>query len=95
VILLVSVLGYDFLQASAKAKIANLSTNLAAIVVFGLNGSVLWALGLMMGAANLLGGFLGARMAIRHGNLFIRRVFLVVVAGLVVRLGYDTVRQFG
>jgi uncharacterized membrane protein YfcA len=48
-----------------------------------------------MGAANLLGGFLGARMAIRHGNLFIRRVFLVVVAGLVVRLGYDTVRQFG
>jgi uncharacterized membrane protein YfcA len=95
VILLVGVLGYDFLQASAKAKIANLTTNLAAIVVFGLNGSVLWALGLMMGAANLLGGFLGARMAIRHGNLFIRRVFLVVVAGLVVRLGYDTVRQFG
>jgi uncharacterized membrane protein YfcA len=60
-----------------------------------LNGSVLWALGLTMGAANLLGGFLGARMAIKHGNLFVRRVFLVVTAGLIVRLGYDTVRQFG
>jgi uncharacterized membrane protein YfcA len=56
---------------------------------------VLWALGLTMGAANLLGGFLGARMAIRHGNLFVRRVFLVVIAGLVVRLSYDMVRQLG
>ena len=93
VILLVSVLGYGFLEASAKAKIANLATNLSAIVVFALHGSILWALGLAMGAANLLGGLIGARMAIRHGNGFIRRVFLVVLAALVVKLGYDTVTQ--
>ena len=91
VILLVSVLGYGFLEASAKAKIANLTTNLAAIVVFGLHGSVLWGLGLTMGAANLVGGFLGARMAIRRGNAFVRRVFLVVLAGLIVKLSYDVV----
>lgn len=93
VILLVSVLGYGFLEASAKAKIANLVTNLAAIAVFAGAGSVLWLLGLAMGAANLLGGLLGARTAINRGNAFIRRVFLVVLAGLVVRLGYDLVRQ--
>ena len=93
VILLVAVLGYGFLEASANAKIANLTTNLAAIVVFGLSGSVLWTLGLIMGAANLLGGFLGARMAIRHGNAFIRRVFLIVLAGLTIKLAYDTARQ--
>jgi uncharacterized membrane protein YfcA len=92
VILLVGVLGYGFLEASAKAKIANLTTNLAAIVVFGLSGSVLWTLGLTMGAANLVGGFLGARTAIRYGNRFIRRVFLLVVTALIVKLGYDTVR---
>lgn len=93
VILLVSVLGYGFLEASAKAKIANLVTNLAAIAVFAGAGSVLWLLGLAMGAANLLGGLLGARTAINRGNAFIRRVFLVVLAGLVVRLGYDLARQ--
>ncbi len=93
VILLVGVLGYEFLEASAKAKIANLTTNLAAIVVFGLAGSVLWAIGLSMGAANLLGGLIGARMAIRHGNAFIRRVFLVVLVGLIIKLSYDTARQ--
>jgi uncharacterized membrane protein YfcA len=94
VILLVSVLGYGFLEASAKAKIANLVTNLSAIVVFGLHGSVLWKLGLMMGAANLVGGFLGARMAIKRGNTFVRKVFLVVVAGLIIKLAYDAVAQF-
>ena len=93
-ILLVSVLGYGFLEASAKAKIANLVTNLSAIVVFGLHGSVLWKLGLMMGAANLVGGFLGARMAITRGNAFVRQVFLVVVAGLTIKLAYDVVAQF-
>jgi uncharacterized membrane protein YfcA len=95
VILLVSVLGYGFLEASAKAKIANLVTNLAAIAVFGLGGSVLWTLGLLMGAANLVGGYLGARTAISRGNTFIRKVFLLVIAGLVVKLGYDTVVSRG
>ena len=80
-ILLVGVLGYGFLEASAKAKIANLVTNLSAIAVFAANGSILWALGLMMGAANLVGGLLGARTAISRGNAFVRKVFLVVLAG--------------
>ena len=90
VILLVGLLGYGFLEASAKAKIANLVTNLAAISVFAAHGSVLWGLGLSMGAANLVGGFLGARTAIARGNVFVRRVFLIVVGVLALKLAYDT-----
>lgn len=92
VILLVGVLGWGFLDASAQAKIANLVTNLSAIAVFAAHGAVLWQLGLMMGAANLFGGLLGARTAISRGNSFVRRVFLIVVAALAVRLAYDVVR---
>lgn len=94
VILLVGLLGYGFLEASAKAKIANLTTNIAAITVFGAGGSLLWKLGLLMGGANLLGGLIGARTAINRGNAFIRKVFLIVVAALAVKLGRDTVVQF-
>ena len=94
VILLVGVLGYAFLEASAKAKIANMVTNLSAIAVFAASGSILWVLGLAMGAANLLGGLLGSRTAISRGNAFIRKVFLVVLLGLIVRLAYDTVLSF-
>jgi len=93
VILLVGVLGYGFLEASAKAKIANLVTNLSAIIVFALHDSVLWALGLSMGAANLVGGLLGARTALRRGNSFVRRVFLIVLAGLILKLTYDLAVQ--
>lgn len=93
VILLVGMLGYGFLEASAKAKIANLVTNLAAIAVFAAHGSILWGLGLSMGAANLVGGFLGARTAIARGNAFVRRVFLIVVGVLALKLAYDTARS--
>jgi uncharacterized membrane protein YfcA len=89
VILLVTVLGYGFLEASAKAKIANLFTNLAAIVVFAAHGSILWTVGLTMGVANLAGGYVGARMALRGGNAFVRRVFLIVVAALALKLAWD------
>jgi uncharacterized membrane protein YfcA len=92
VILLVGLLGYSFLQASAKARIVNLATNLGALLVFIPQGAPMWRLGLFMGACNVAGGWLGAHTAIRKGSRFVRIVLLVVVAGLVVRLGYDVVR---
>ena len=56
---LVGLMGYDFLQASAKAKLANLATNVGALLLFIPTGAVLWDIGLLMGACNLLGGYLG------------------------------------
>lgn len=94
VIGMVALLGYGFLQASLQAKLANLATNVASIIVFGIHGEVLWLLGGAMAVANLSGGYLGAKMAIRHGNGFVRRVFLIVIVALVIKLGIDTVRQF-
>jgi uncharacterized membrane protein YfcA len=91
VFLLVGVLGYSFLQASAKARIVNLATNLGALIVFIPQGAPLWRLGLIMGACNVAGGWLGAHTAIRRGSRFVRIVFLVVVAGLVAKLAYDVV----
>lgn len=88
-ILLVGVLGYSFLQASATAKVVNLGTNAAAMVVFAATGSVLWLLGGLMALGNLLGGVLGARTALRRGSGFVRSVFLVVVGILILRLAWD------
>jgi len=91
VISLVSVLGYAFLPASALAKIANFATNLGALIYFVPNGAVIWGLGLAMGAANLVGGYIGARMAVARGSGFVRVVFVVVVFALICKLGYDVV----
>ncbi|WP_330446449.1 TSUP family transporter [Kocuria rhizophila] len=89
---LVSVLGYSFLAASAKAKIVNLATNLGAIAVFAAHGSVLWGLGLVLGLSNMVGGYVGARTAVARGSGFIRGVFFAVVAVLIVKLGWDVLR---
>ena len=89
VIGLVALLGYGFLDASASAKIVNAATNLGALVVFALQGAPLWKLGLVVGAANVAGAYLGARMAVAHGSAFVRVVFVVVVGALIVRLGWE------
>lgn len=88
---LVGLLGYDFLRASAKARIVNLATNLGALAVFVPQGSPLWGLGVAMGACSVAGGWLGARTAIARGSRFVRVVFLSVVCVLVLRLAYDVV----
>lgn len=89
VFLLVGAVGLSFLQASATAKAVNTSTNLAALLLFGLAGHVLWALGALMALSNLAGSLVGARLAIRRGSAWVRRVFLLVVGALVLRLAYD------
>ncbi|MEH3032594.1 MAG: TSUP family transporter [Aeromicrobium erythreum] len=92
---LVGLLGYGFLEASGKAKIANLATNLAALAVFVPQGAVMWEVGLPMAAANVAGGYLGARTAVARGSRFVRVVFLVVVVAFTVRIGVDVVSRLG
>lgn len=89
VISLVGLLGYDFLRASAKAKIVNFATNIGALLFFIPLGAVLWPLGLAMGAANIVGSLIGSRMAIARGSRFVRVLFLIVVGILIVKLGFD------
>jgi uncharacterized membrane protein YfcA len=88
---LVGLLGFAFLEASATAKIVNLATNVGALVVFSSDGAVLWSLGLLMGCANLVGGYLGARTAVAAGSRFVRCVFLAVVVVLIIRLVWQVV----
>jgi uncharacterized membrane protein YfcA len=87
VISLVGFLGYNFLEASAKARLANWATNLAALCVFVPQGAVLWKVGFVMGVCNLAGGYLGARTAVARGTRFVRIFFIVVVTGFVIRIG--------
>jgi uncharacterized membrane protein YfcA len=88
---LVGLLGYSFLEASAKARIANWATNVAALLVFAAQGAVMWRVGLVVGVCNLLGSYLGARTAVARGSRFVRVFFVLVVAAFVVRIGSDVV----
>lgn len=78
-----------FLHASAVAKIVNAATNLGALAFFVPMGVVQWRVGILLAVANTLGGYLGARTAVRLGSRFVRGVLIVVVSALLVRLGWQ------
>jgi len=89
VFVLVRWLGYDFLNASVAAKLLNLSSNIAALVLFTYKGHVWWHMALPLALANVGGSLLGTRMALKHGAGFVRGMFIVVVTALICKTGYD------
>jgi uncharacterized membrane protein YfcA len=89
VLAFVSVLGFDFLHASANAKMVNLATNFGSICLFVLKGKMIWAIAIPMAFCNAFGGWVGAKIAISKGNGFIRIFFLIVVIGTLIRFSYD------
>ncbi|ROV56292.1 sulfite exporter TauE/SafE family protein [Neisseria chenwenguii] len=83
--------GYDFLAASASAKVINTTTNLAALTFFIPNGHVVWTWALPLAAANLFGGIIGARLAIRGGTKFLRYGFMVLLCLFIGKFARDLV----
>jgi uncharacterized protein len=90
VFLFVRYFGFDFLRASAAAKVVNVGTNFAALLYFMPSGNLIWQVGLLMAAFNVAGSLLGTRLAIRHGSGFVRQMFLLVVGALILKFGFDT-----
>lgn len=85
----VALLGYDFLHASASAKLINIATNLAAICYFGSTGHIIYELAIPMAVCNVCGSFFGTKLALLKGNKFIRIFFLIVIFGTILRFAYD------
>lgn len=91
ILLFIAVLGFDFMGASAHAKIVNMATNLAAIIYFTSTGHVLYQYAIPMAIFNIIGSFFGARLALLKGNKFIRIFFLVIVFATILRFAWDVV----
>lgn len=88
----VGLFGYDFVAASASAKVVNVATNIAGVAYFISTGQVLYHIALPMAACNVLGALLGARMALRRGTGFVRVLFLVIVSASILKLGWEVLR---
>lgn len=82
-------LGLSLSRATADAKVVNFAANAAAMAVFASRGAILWRVALPMAGAQLVGGFLGAHVAVRRGERLIRGVVLIVVLALVVKIARD------
>jgi uncharacterized membrane protein YfcA len=91
IFIFVGFFGFDFLFASASAKVINLGTNLASVIYFSATDHILYRAAIPMAACNILGSLLGTRLAILKGSTFIRIFFLVVVTALIAKLAWDLI----
>ena len=82
-------LSMDLITASGCSKIGNLASNVASAAVFLLNGKVFWALAVPAAVCNALGGYCGARYAIRGGSKKIRGMIFVVLGLMFVKMLWD------
>jgi hypothetical protein len=85
----VVLFGFDFLVASASAKIVNVGCNLASLAWFAPSSNVMWGYAAWMAVWNLAGAQLGACLAIRRGASFVRKLLLVVVSMLIAKTAWD------
>lgn len=87
--LFVKVFAFDFLNASASAKLVNVATNISTMFFFIPSGHILWMAGIILAVCNVLGSFAGTALAIKYGSGFIRIFFLILLIFLIGRMGYD------
>lgn len=89
VLAFVVVLGFEFVQASAYAKIVNCITNISALIVFVRQGNYMLELALLMALLNMAGNVAGSKLALKKGNDFVRLIFLVVVVIMIFKYGWE------
>jgi len=94
VLAFVVILGFEFVQASAYAKIVNCMTNISALIVFIRQGNYIIGIAILMAVFNIAGSVIGSKMAIKRGNGFIRVFFLIIVTIMIIRYGYDVFKAY-
>ena len=78
--------GFTINQSSATQKIPGLVATLTALTIFILHGLVNWHFGLVLFAGMVIGGYLGAHLALKMGNAWVKVVFVIMVLVLTLRL---------
>jgi uncharacterized membrane protein YfcA len=73
-------------SANAQAKVINLTTNLTSLTIFLLNGQVIFLLGIAAAVCNMVGGYLGAGLAISKGSRITRPVIILVLVLLLLKV---------
>ncbi len=85
-IALVLLLGLDLKAATAQTKIFNFTSNIVSLAVFAISGVVLFKVGIVMGIGQIIGAYSGSTMVAKREVVFVRYIFLIVVAATIVKL---------
>jgi uncharacterized protein len=83
---LTSLFGIGLIEATARTKLLNFTSNIAALILFAAGGHMVWTVGLAMGLAQVAGAQIGARVAIANGAKIIRPLLVIMCIAMAIRL---------
>ncbi len=86
---LIALFGLGAVNAIAQARLLNLSSNLASLIVLLIAGEVLMVAGLAMAVASMAGGYVGAHSTLRFGARIVRPLLILMCLALTARLLAD------
>jgi uncharacterized membrane protein YfcA len=88
---LIKIFKFDFTNASGNAKVYNLASNIGSIIMFTIFGKANYMLAILMGLIMMVGGFLGAKVAVKKGSQFIKPVFLTITVIVLTKMILEAV----
>lgn len=83
---IISIFGFNFVKASANAKILNFVSNISSLVMFALKGQIYYLVGLPVAVAMIAGAHVGTRMALKNGSKFIKPIFVTMSLAVALKL---------
>jgi len=90
----VSLFGLGLLEATARTKLFNFTSNIIALIIFIIGGHVIWAVGLVMGVAQFIGAQIGSQLAIRNGAAIIRPLLVLVCLVMAAKLFWENLGAY-
>lgn len=86
----ITLLGFNLLKATAHTKVLNFTSNIASLLFFILGGQMMWMIGLVMAGGQLIGGYLGSHMSMKHGGKIIRPLLVIISLAMTIKLVWST-----
>jgi hypothetical protein len=83
---LILVLGLTFLESAGTRKIPFVFSSITSIIIFALSGIINYTFAIALFIGTLIGSYIGAHYCDRLGNVWIRRMFFVLVLVMAIRL---------
>jgi uncharacterized membrane protein YfcA len=93
IVIFIGLFGFNFLIASASAKLVNCATNISALSYFVIHGQINYPLAISVAVFNMAGSFMGSKMAIKKGSAFVRTFFLCIVTGMILKFAWDIAKE--
>jgi len=83
---LILIYGFSFLQVATITKILNIFSSIVACIVFAANHLIIYSIAIPLAISMCLGAFIGVKLSLKKGNIWVKRIFSIFVVILAIKL---------